>query len=122
MSVRPEKPARKMTVPTSWPVRHELLPNSLIMPRLGCGRYTLGGWEHTDADVLREAAGDPCTPAITTVPALFDPAAAAAYIERQKDRPRTGEEHSFVVIDDGVRAVGSIGLCARPVERAAQHR
>ncbi|WP_411194454.1 GNAT family N-acetyltransferase [Rhodococcus erythropolis] len=75
------------------------------MPRLGCGGYTLRGWEHADVDVLREAADDPYIPAITTVPARFDPPAAAVYIERQTDRARTGEGYSVVVIDDSARVV-----------------
>lgn len=94
-----------------------LVPNSLFMPKLDCDGYTLRGWEHADADVLREAADDPYIPAITTVPPRFDPDTAAAYIERQKDRARTGEGYSFAVIEDtSSRAVGNIGLWLRDID------
>ncbi|WP_317557139.1 GNAT family protein [Rhodococcus erythropolis] len=89
----------------------------MSIPRIECGGYTLRGWEHTDTDVLREAADDPYIPAITTVPARFDPATAAAYIERQKDRARTCAGYSLVVIEDAsARPVGSIGLWLRDID------
>ncbi|MDV6278443.1 GNAT family N-acetyltransferase [Rhodococcus erythropolis] len=93
------------------------MPTSLIMPRIACGGYTLREWDHADTDVVREAAEDPYIPMITTVPAVFDPSAAAGYIERQKDRARTCAGYSLVVIENASsRPIGNIGLWLRDID------
>ncbi|SES45319.1 GNAT family N-acetyltransferase [Actinokineospora terrae] len=91
------------------------MPEPLVLPTITNGEHTLREWSHDDIEVLREAATDPYIPAITTVPQPFDPATAAAYIDRQKDRARAGTGYSFVVVE-GSRPIGNIGPWLRDLD------
>lgn len=99
------------------PCSHVQVPNPLILPVSEGPDYILREWSDDDVEVLREAADDGYIPAITTVPRTVDAAAAAAYVERQRDRARTGVGYSFVVIERaGSRPIGSIGLWLRDID------
>lgn len=56
---------------------------------------------------LADDGADPLIPLITTVPATADPAAVAAYIDRQHERAKSGQRYSFAIVAAPVSATGS---------------
>lgn len=97
------------------------------LPVLPAGRYTLRRWELSDLLVVREAAGDPLIPLITTVPTAWTDAEGVAYVERQWGRPATGA-YPFAVTrtaDDvaigyaGLRVIGGDGGRPEGADRAS---
>lgn len=81
------------------------------MPELAGERgFRLRGWTAADTGLLREAAQDPYIPLITTVPAPYTEAEAAAFVERQRRRTEIGTGYPFVIVDPDGRAVGNVGL------------
>ena len=78
-------------------------------PELRDGVVRLRRWEHRDIECVRVAATDPRIPQGTTVPAVFSPAAASAFIERQWGRQTSGEGVSLAIEDDAAgTAVGLV--------------
>lgn len=93
------------------------MTTQLTMPEIMCGDYLLRQWRLTDIDVLRTAAADPYIPTITTVPPVWTPQAARAFVERQWDRARTGFGYSFAIVDrERSVALGHAGLWLRDLD------
>lgn len=88
---------------------------SLLVPRREGRDIVLRPFVRDDVELVIEASSDPLIPLITTVPSTPDHAAAAAFIERQHDRARSGAGYSFAIESSG-RAVGQIGLWLRDRE------
>ncbi|MGW4696871.1 GNAT family N-acetyltransferase [Kitasatospora cineracea] len=81
------------------------------MPELPAAHgFRLRRWHPDDTGLLREAVADPYIPLISTVPAPYTAAGAAAYVERQWRRTRIGTGYPFVIVDPAGRAVGNVGL------------
>jgi len=81
------------------------------MPTLVGETVLLRPFEHGDVALVRAVADDPLIPLITTVPTSGTEADALAFIERQRDRLRSGAGYSFAIV--AVRTgepVGQIGL------------
>lgn len=66
-------------------------------------------WSLSDVPAVRAAAADPYIPQITTVPPSAGELEARAFVERQRDRARSGQGFSFVICHRE-EAVGQIGL------------
>lgn len=81
------------------------------MPELVAGDLLLRAWAVGDVDVVREAAGDPYIPLITSVPPEYSEKEGVAFVERQWLRATSGAGYSFVIV--GERPVGQIGLWPR---------
>ena len=72
-------------------------------------------WREDDIDCIRQAATDPGIPGGTTVPALYTPEAARAFIQRQWSRQRNGEGVSLAIADAASdEALGLMWLAVRP--------
>ncbi|MGW4383055.1 GNAT family N-acetyltransferase [Kitasatospora sp. NPDC004531] len=72
--------------------------------------FRLRRWETADRELLREAAGDPYIPLITTVPAPYSDAEAEAFVRRQWGRTAIGTGYPFVIEGPDGEAVGNVGL------------
>ncbi|WP_254898165.1 GNAT family N-acetyltransferase [Kitasatospora sp. NA04385] len=72
--------------------------------------YRLRRWGPEDTGLLREVAADPYVPLVTTVPAPYTEAGAAAYLESQRRRTEIGTGYPFVIVDPTGRPVGDVGL------------
>jgi ribosomal-protein-alanine N-acetyltransferase len=84
-------------------------------PELTDGTVALRAWSDADVDCIREAAEDPDIPAGTTVPAVFSPGAAQAFIDRQRGRLEAGEGISLAIVELATdRAAGLVWLPLRP--------
>ncbi|MFD7923382.1 GNAT family N-acetyltransferase [Streptomyces sp. NPDC059740] len=85
---------------------------SLTVPELPAGpSLRLRPWRTADAGLVEDASTDPYIPTITTVPAVYSPAAGQAFVERQWGRASSGRGYPFVVArasDD--HPVGFVGL------------
>lgn len=91
-----------------------MLPPEL--PRLERPPVTLRAFEPRDAGLVMSVADDPLIPLITTVPTSGRRADAAAYVERQHERLRSGAGYSFAIADSTTdEAVGQIGLWTRDI-------
>lgn len=88
-------------------------------PPLADDRVVLRRWGMGDLGCLRAAAEDPRIPAGTTVPAVFTPDAARAFVERQWSRETSGAGLSLAITDGGGDAVGCCVLLLRPQEGVA---
>ncbi|RAJ40154.1 RimJ/RimL family protein N-acetyltransferase [Kitasatospora sp. SolWspMP-SS2h] len=81
------------------------------MPELPAAHgFRLRRWSPDDTGLIREASTDPYIPLITTVPAPYTGAGAAAFVERQWRRTEIGTGYPFVIVDPAGRAVGNVGL------------
>lgn len=89
--------------------------DSNFLPVLPAPPYRLRAFENRDLGMVREASADPLIPLISTVPAPFTDAAGAAFIERQRDRVRTGVGYPFAVAREADDvAVVHTGVWPRP--------
>ncbi|MDQ2850655.1 GNAT family protein [Dermatophilaceae bacterium Sec6.4] len=93
----------------------------LEVPRLLDAPLLLRAFADADAALVAEAGTDPLIPLITTVPT--GPAAIAAvqaFIERQRDRAKSGQGYSFVIADAGTDlGMGQIGVWPHHQGRAS---
>ena len=72
-------------------------------------------WCETDIDCIGQAAMDPGIPEGTTVPALYTPDAARAFIRRQWQRTENGEGVSMAIAAaESDEALGLLWLGIRP--------
>ncbi|HEY6492786.1 MAG TPA: GNAT family N-acetyltransferase [Trebonia sp.] len=93
------------------------MPASLIVPTLTAGPFRLRPFTLADVDAVREAAGDPYIPLITTVPAAFTEDEGRRFIERQWNRAEHGTGYSFAIADaNSDRAVGQVGLWLKDLD------
>jgi len=94
--------------------------HGLVVPQLAAGdALLLRPWELGEADLtlVREAAGDPYIPKVSSVPPDFVDDAGAAFVRRQWDRAADGGGYPFVIVrreDD--RPVGAIGLWLKDID------
>ena len=94
--------------------------HGLVVPQLPAGdALLLRPWELGEADLtlLREAAGDPYIPKVSSVPPDFVDDAGAAFVRRQWERAADGSGYPFVIVrreDD--RPVGAIGLWLKDID------
>ncbi|MFE6736018.1 GNAT family N-acetyltransferase [Microbacterium sp. NPDC057650] len=88
----------------------------LEVPTIRGDAVTLRPFRVDDVDAVLDASSDPLIPLVTTVPAIADPALAAAFIERQHERAASGAGYSFAIEADAA-CVGQIGLWLRDVDR-----
>ena len=92
--------------------------SGLVVPCLEGAVVRLRPFQAIDVDAVREASGDPFIPHITTVPDTDDAELAAAYLQRQHERARTGTGYSFAIADThDVAAAGQIGLWLRDLDQ-----
>jgi len=82
----------------------------LVLPKLDGQRLVLREWRDSDIVTVQEASQDPQITTITTVPSTDGTPEALAFIERQRDRLRTGAGYVFAIADPTDRAVGHIGV------------
>ncbi|MCK0113864.1 GNAT family N-acetyltransferase [Ornithinimicrobium sp. F0845] len=86
-----------------------MLPDTV--PTLGHDPIVLRAFRDEDAALVQSVATDPLIPLITTVPTSGTSDDAIAYIQRQRERLRTGAGYSFAIAEAGTdEAVGQIGL------------
>jgi RimJ/RimL family protein N-acetyltransferase len=89
----------------------------LVVPEIHGRLVHLRVFRTEDSAAVREAAGDPLIPHLTTVPTTDDPELVAAYLHRQHERARTRVGYSFAIADHGDVAVGQIGLWLRDLDQ-----
>ncbi|MGK5547434.1 GNAT family N-acetyltransferase [Streptomyces sp. URMC 127] len=90
----------------------------LVVPELAAhGGVTLRPWLLSDLDLVREASKDDYIPLITTVPSPFSEAEGVAFIERQRRAALLGAGYPFVIVQPGVRPVGTAGLWVKNLEQ-----
>lgn len=93
-----------------------VLPSKL--PTLTDGVVTLRRFQDQDVSLVQSVAEDPLIPLITTVPTTGTADDAAAHIERQHERLRSGTGYSFAITETMTnRAVGQIGLWLRNIDQ-----
>ncbi len=96
------------------------VPTALELPRLQDAPLVLRAFSAADAPLVVEASVDPLIPLITTVPATADPAAVQAFINRQRERARSGQGYSFAIADAATDiGLGQIGLWPQSHGRAS---
>lgn len=66
------------------------VPTALELPRLQDAPLVLRAFTSADAPLVTEASADPLIPFISTVPVTADPAAVLSFIDRQRERARSG--------------------------------
>lgn len=82
------------------------------------GVVTLRRFQDQDVSLVQSVAEDPLIPLITIVPTTGTADDAAAYIERQHERLRSGTGYSFAITETMTnRAVGQIGLWLRNIDQ-----
>lgn len=89
---------------------------ALTLPELQGDHVRLRAFSHADIPTVLDAATDALIPVLTTVPDTQDPSLAAAFIDRQHDRARSGTGYSFAIADERDVAVGQIGLWLRNID------
>jgi RimJ/RimL family protein N-acetyltransferase len=96
------------------------LPLPYPEPPLGDGRIGLRRWREDDLECIRLAGTDPEIPKDTTVPAVYTPDEARAFVRRQWSRAETGLGVSLAIVDQAAdRAVGLLFVGIRPQRRVA---
>jgi RimJ/RimL family protein N-acetyltransferase len=84
-------------------------------PELTDGIVRVRPWRKDDIECVRLAATDPVIPGGTTLPAVFTPEDAFAYIERQWGRLTSGEGMCQVIADATTdEALGQVYVGVRP--------
>ncbi|MGI8589446.1 MAG: GNAT family N-acetyltransferase [Nakamurella sp.] len=87
------------------------------MPTLRGENVVLRKFSAADLAMVREAAGDPFIPLITSVPAHGNDVECLAFLARQHERSESGAGYSFAVEDQHTgQAVGQIGLWLKGLE------
>jgi ribosomal-protein-alanine N-acetyltransferase len=86
----------------------------LVLPRLVGARLVLRAWQDSDVPTVQEASHDPRITSVTTVPSTDGEPEALAFIERQRDRLRTGAGYVFAIANSFDQAVGHIGVFFAP--------
>ncbi|MFD5428612.1 GNAT family N-acetyltransferase [Streptomyces sp. NPDC127084] len=86
------------------------MDQTLDVPELAAGAFTLRPWRLSDLPLVREASHDEYIPLITTVPYPCSEQEGVAFIERQWGRATTSAGYPFVIVDADSRPVGQVGL------------
>lgn len=96
---------------------------SFRAPSLMSDLVSLGQWRFGDTAALAPACGDEGICRFTTVPQLYTPASAQAWVELQHQRLADGTAVVLAIRPSGDRRpVGMVGLRSRSVRRQRQAR
>jgi RimJ/RimL family protein N-acetyltransferase len=83
-------------------------------PRIEAGPFRLRPFDERDLPLVEEASRDPFIPLITTVPAVYTPEEAEAFLQRQRDRVANREGYPCVIVDPTeARGIGAVGVWLR---------
>lgn len=94
--------------PSSWP---------RVPPTLEAGPFRLRPFDERDLPLIEEASRDPLVTLITTVPSRYSQAEGAAFLERQRERARSGQGYAFAIEDLAMgRGIGGCFVSLRNVD------